>query len=667
MNKVFKRMLAKIVLFSSLFTTACGNKPSPSGGGDDDIPVVLENSVIELYIVYNGQKVTSGFIELDMSQKTANVSCSIKTVGSPKYTLSYTIDDTSVAEITQDGLITIKKVGETVLTAGAGGLSHSVVLIVGDKYAPQPAVYTITVEGGTANVSSMKAGGYVQLKADTDLFKATHKEFVGWQYFNKDTMEPLTDLWINGSVFRMPECNVLVKALTKAKLYKLNLVDAKIKSCVVEDENVTPEFVEGSDGLKTYSLPYNADVVVEANEESEGKMFVGFDVGSRNNRKGTLGETTYSLKMPDETYTIFAKFADTRDIKFGAVSALGVSGTSFENGNVDGAVDEDLQGFSGYSFNFSSSASVNKTELPGGNFTGCVDFSTLKRGSQTIRAIFKNHSDQSFGVEMFAEQYSTGALSGLVKIPAHGIVVRNFIASSGFHNPNFGLVLREKCSGGSNTKVKLDVAFATADTYPDGDPQFVVPEAQYVVLRQLSTGSDFPAGSGIRGDCFESGPEVASSPGQPITGSFGGRKNTNNLNGITNMLLRDDWIKYSSTASQYPYIYSYADNVPSYKDNKSVTVYFRVNNTSNNEGKFIFALGNSTSVNSDTTRVKAEITLQPQQVSIFGITYERTSETDELIISLTRPSRGTKTDFNIIVQMMYNNKIGCLDENIYKA
>ena len=145
MNKIFKRMLAHFVLFSSLFTTACGNKPS--SGGDDDIPVVLENSVIELYIVYNGQKVTSGFIELDMSQKTASVSCSIKTVGSPNYTLSYAIDDTSVAEITQDGLISIKKVGETVLTASAGGLSHSVVLIVGDKYAPQPAVYTITVEG----------------------------------------------------------------------------------------------------------------------------------------------------------------------------------------------------------------------------------------------------------------------------------------------------------------------------------------------------------------------------------------------------------------------------------------------------------------------------------------------------------------------------------------
>ena len=677
MNKSIKRFWASAAMsFFALSLAACTgngqnqNQPiddKPSQGDEDTPAIVVENLVLGVTLMYNNAKVTTGVIQLDVSQKSVNVSCDVKTVGNPSYTIEYSIENNELAEIDANGKITIKKAGETVLTATAGDVSHSVVLVIGDQYAPLANTYTVTVEGGFANVYQAKPGDHIYLKVDLDTLNAQHRDFIDWSYYNTDTNEELTDLWINGSIFRMPECNVTVRANTKVKLYKLGLVDASIIHCSTEEGTDIPEYIE-EDDAKVYSLPYAAEVTIKANAEKEGEMFVGFDVGSYNNRKGELGKDEYSFIMSDENFYIFAEYADIRNIPFGSASALSSSGIKITNGilNEETEADPDLRGYSGYRFTFNSSASP-VSDFPNGGFTSCGDFSTLKHGSQTIRTIYKNHSDQAFAVEMFAEQYGTIAASGTVAIPAHGVVVHQFIASAGFHNPSFGLVLRQGCTGGSDSSIPLDVVFVSGDTYPNGDPQFAVPEAEYVTLKQLGTGADFPAGSGIRGDCFESGPNAASSPGQPTTGSFGGRKNTNNQNGITNMLLRDGYMKYSSDPAQYPYIYSYANNVPDYDENDTVTVYFRVNNTSNNTGKFIFGVGNSTSVLTDSTRVSVEIELQPYETTIFGITYKRHSAEEQLIISLVRPKKGTYADFNIIIQMMYNNKIGCLDENIYKA
>lgn len=668
MKKTLKFLATMLFMASFGFSmAACGNNQSTDEGEGESR--LVENLVTEVTVVYNKKKLTSGLLELDLSQGSVTVSADVRTVGEPTYTVTYSVDDTSIVEITNRGVITIKKAGETVLTVTAGGKKHQVVIVVSDGYGGSSTLYSVTVEGGTASATSVKEGGHVQLRVDNEALAREHKEFVGWQYLNEATGEPIDDLWINGSVFRMPNYNVIVRAILQEKLYKLNLVDATIKTCTTGDGPVVPDYTE-EDGIRTYALPYNTEVTIKADQAAAGKMFVGFDVGARKNRLGDLGVEEYSFTMPGNTYSIFAMFSSTRKIEFTGYSALGVSGKAITDGvrkDEEEPVPE-LNGYSGYSFSFSSTKEATEEgSFPSGGFSGCKDFSTLKYGSQTIKAIYKNNSDQAFKVELYSEQYSTVVASGVVDIPAHGVVTAMHIAQTGFHNPNFGLVLREACHGGTDTTIPLDVVFVSADTYPDGDPMFAVPEAQYVTLKSLSNSADFPAGSGIRPDCFQCGPTAASTAGAPTSGSFGGRRNTNNNNGITHMVLRDSYITYSTDPSSYPYIYAEANNQPDFDENAEVTVFFRIMNTSNNTGTFVFGVGKSTSVLTDADKVTASIVLTPSQTIVFGITYVRKQASDKLVISLTRPTRGSKVDFNISVQMMYNNKIGCLDENIHSA
>lgn len=269
--------------------------------------------------------------------------------------------------------------------------------------------------------------------------------------------------------------------------------------------------------------------------------------------------------------------------------------------------------------------------------------------------------------------YSAVATTGVVEIAPGAVVEKKIVASAGFHNPSFGIVLSEALGGSSSDSVTFDVVLETADTFPTGDPQFRVPEAQYVQLQQRTTGDDYPANSGIRGDCYYCGSAeggiVSNTAGTSI---FGGRKNVNNQTGITALTTRTDYMSWNSGA---PFITAKISNLPAYDPaNPQITIYFRVVNTNANKGTCNFGVGYAEDPTNDSTRVSTpEFVLAGNQTALFGITITRTSDAP-LYITLIMPVNdkigsdiGGRYDFNFIIQMMYNNQISVPDENIYGA
>ena len=86
------------------------------------------------------------------------------------------------------------------------------------------------------------------------------------------------------------------------------------------------------------------------------------------------------------------------------------------------------------------------------------------------------------------------------------------------------------------------------------------------------------------------------------------------------------------------------------------------------EGKFIFALGVTSNPLKDGKAVKKEIDMKANDVYTFGLMLTR-EKADKLYVSIVKPSKGTGTisDFNIVIQMMYNNQLNVEADNIVGA
>lgn len=675
MKKAIGILMTVLLLISATAVLfACGapaEESDPPGARPE-----VRAEVTEVVITYDGKPVTGGVLSLDLSLKNITLSADVKTKGDAEYELSFTGDEPTVAEVTADGLVTLKGVGEVVICAAAGDKKHEIVLVIGDDFAPQPQTYTVTVEGGTANMSSAKVGEQVSLTPAVSEYASEHKSFVKWEYLNAETREPIEDMWINGNVFRMPGENILVRAVLEDKLYTLNLIGGTVSSATDGTDPVPYEGENNGDTV-VYRLPYDTQVTVTADEEEDGEMFVGWDYEMRKNRVGDPGQTEYQFSMPDRTLSVFGVFSETRHIVFGGNNVTD-DRQKITDGRInnEGEPDPALEGMDGYRYNFAANKAADEEGYAAENLTSTQDFSTLSRGSQSVKVRIANRSDQTLKLEMYAVSYSSVATSGVIEVAPEATTEKIFIAAAGFHNPSFSLVLRESLTGSSSEKVTFDIVYEAADTYPDGDPQFRVAEAQYArIVSRTPAAADYPAGSGIRGDCyiggsFDGGLDTSMGP----TGvQFGGRRNTNNEYGITNIVTRDAYIKWDRGT---PFLSAEFDNLPAYDPaSPNVTVYFRVINTNNNKGTFDFGLGLLEDPDGDDSRVHREVVLEAGQTLLFGIEFTRTSDAD-LYFTIEKPindSTGSATnssgryDHNIIIQMMYNNQIGVTDDNIVRA
>ena len=556
--------------------------------------------------------------------------------------------------------MTLKSAGETVITATAGNKSHSVVLLVSSGAT---STYAIAVEGGSASTDKAKAGDTVSLEVN-----ASKKQlFIGWKFFDADTDEQIDDIWVNGNTFRMPERNVIVKAEFDVKTYALKAANASIKSVINEDTEVT--IGRTVDGVTTYYVPADAEITLIRDNTPDGQTFVGWDYTTQGNRVDSAEAEEYSFTMPEEDLSVFAVFSDVKPLtfnSFGLAGASSVENTAIKNGVVgeSGVADIALRGMNGFSFNFlASSSGVQDTFKE--NVSGVNRFTTLGDGSQTIKILYRNHSNYELKLEFYASQYATIASTGVVTVPANSVVETVLVANYGFHNPSFGFSLRNAVGGSSSETVQLDMVWELANTYPYGDSSFDVLEAKYVELYSDPSASDYPANSGIRNNVYRTGPIAGEYGGSNVTnGSIGGRKNVNNERGMTYIHTRDN---YTDATGGTRYIYAKLANLPEYDpEDPTVTVYFRFINTNSSSYKLSFGLGKSTDVNNDASRVSYELDVDAYSTKLFGITINR-SEAEDLYFSIQILSSKANNEYNFALQMMYNNRMGVKPEDVAVA
>lgn len=668
MKNTLKKLIALVLLSTMLLgLVSCVQPGDMEYEGND--PTIVEpeakKEVTSVAIKYNNKTESDGYINVDLSAATIELTATVRVKNKCEYTLTFTSSNEGVAEITNDGKVTLKSAGETVITASAGNKSHSIVLIVADGAT---GVYAITVNGGSANLEKASAGDTVSLTADP----AKNERFVRWEFVNPDTSEVVDDLWVNGNDFRMPEHNLVVTAVYEERSFALRAVDSTVKSFSGNSSDITV----GStvDGVTTYYVPAGTSVTFSKREANEGEIFVGWDSVNQGNRKAGALDDEFTIEMPEEDTTVFAVYSSTKTLTFNSFGIYGASSakvTDIKDGalNVTPAegeeapvADASLQGLDGYRFSFSAD-SAGKTEEWKENVQGVNRFTTLGDGSQTIKIIYKNNSNYDVVVEFYASQYMTIATTGEVTVPANSVTEAVLVADYGFHNPSFGFTLRKAVGGLSSETVDLDMVWTLANTYPYGDASFDVVEAKYVELYSDPAASDFPANSGIRNNVYRTGPIAGEFGGANVTaGSIGGRKNVNNARGMTCVNTRD---KYTTTAGGTRYIYAKIANLPEFDpEDPTVTVYFRFINTNEYSYKLSFGLGKSTDVNNDASRVSYEVDVTPNSTSIFGITIDRESADEDIYFSIQMLDETAKNEYNFCVQMMYNNRIGAKPEDI---
>ena len=672
MKEYLKKIVALLLMATMISTLASCNPSNNNGNGQgsgDNItdnteneniqPPEPEKSVTSVVIKYNNIAENDGYISTDLSAGSIDITATVRVKNKCEYTLAYSSSNPDVAEVDASGKVTLKSAGETVITASAGDKSHSVVLFVSNGTA---GVYSVAVEGGVADVVNASEGAQVTLTVNAD----KRQLFKGWKFYDATTGEAIDDIWVNGNVFRMPAQNLVVKAEFDVKTYALRVVDATVIDVSNEDTAVTAG--PTIDGITTYYVPADANIVLMRNDEGAGETFVGWDYSNQGNRRLGADEKQFSITMPEADLSVFAVFSETKNLTFSSFKLNGTSNlitTAIKDGVVGEGetADADLNRMNGYRLSFSASSSGNTGYNE--NVSGVNRFTTLGDGSQTIKIIYKNNSDYAVTLEFFASQYTTIATTGAVEIPAHSVVETFMVANYGFHNPSFGFALRNAVGGSSTEVVDIDMVWELADTYPYGDTSFDVVGAEYVKLYSAPSAADYPANSGIRNNVYYTGPEAGEFGGANVTtGSIGGRKNVNNENGITYVHTRDN---YTSDKEGTRYIYAKLDNLPEYNpDDSTVTVYFRFINTNESSYTLSFGLGKSTDVNNDESRVSYDLVVEPNSIKLFGITIDR-DQADDIYFSIQILDKKGTNEYNFSVQMMYNNRMGVKPEDIVGA
>ena len=481
-SKVVATVLSVMMLVGTLPFAGC--TPTQPQGTIVEPPAPIY-SVQSVTLQYNNVSI-AGTLTADISAKQLQLNAVVQKDEQANGVVTYTSSDEGVATIANDGTVTLLSEGETVISAKAGDKSHTIVLIVNDDFSAKES-YTITVNGGTASLTEAAVGEYVTLSA----IIPEHKDFIRWNY-------DVRGLWTNGNVFKMPAQDIVITADYTDKLYTLNVIGAEV---TVDGEQLDGEIIGNSKNgteaeydIVSYGVAYGTEVKVEAIEEPEGKMFVGWDGGVINNRVGEMGDPEYTFEMPDETYTIWANFSNLTSKVLTASKPGDYWNTSagsklITNGVPEGeAEDPELGGLSGYRLTFTPGDSAT-SGYTNENITGSV-LDTIVEGTNTMKAVFKNHGDHDVTLELFASFYGNICTSGEVTIPANSTVTKFFTGGLGINNPWMGVALRKEIEG-SGASFNVDMVLGSAPMYPEGDPLLSVTGKAELVQLDSSTDTKY--------------------------------------------------------------------------------------------------------------------------------------------------------------------------------
>ena len=460
-SKVIFAVLSLMMILCTLLLVGCQPDTPKEQQLQPPAPIYKVHSVT---IKFNDETV-EGTLSADINSKELQLTATVKKDAKADGTVTFTSNNNSVATVDQNGKVTLIKKGEAVITATAGGKTHTIVLIVKDDFSTKE-YYTITVNGGTSSVSKAAPGEYVTLSA----IIPEHKDFQRWNYSVRGVIT-------NGNVFKMPAEDIVITADYADKLYKLNLVG--VESAFADGESIEGEIVgntkHGTNSkydIVSYGVKYGTEITVKAYADSDGQIFVGWDSGVVNNRVGEMGVPELTFEMPGESHTVWANYSALKATIFTASKPNnywdeGKGSKKITEGAPAGeAQDPDLEGLSGYRLTFSAGQTASfeyKENIPG----SVLD--TIDEGTNTMKAIFKNHGDYDVTLELYVTFYGNIATSGNVTIPAHSTVTKYFTGGLGIYNPYMGVALRENIESGSGT-FNVDMVLGSAPMYPDGDP-----------------------------------------------------------------------------------------------------------------------------------------------------------------------------------------------------
>lgn len=634
-NKWLALAMSAVLAIGALPLVGCSEIPVIGGlfgqGQEQDKvdPPAAVQKVYSVTMQYNGKRIDGGVLSVDLSAGTIQLTADVLKDDGADGTLTFTSSDESVATVdAASGLVTLKASGETIINATAGEKTHSIVLSVSADDTGE--TYSITVNGGSADVTGARAGDYVVL----DVAIPEHKEFVRWNF-------PESVEWINGNMFRMPEANVEISAEFTDMLYTLNLIGATV---VQADTTKNPEYTSGGYSeteaskhteeyeINVYKLRYDATIEVEAIDAPDGKIFVGWDYGSTNNRAGEAGVSEYSFTMPGSTLTVWGIFSESNKV-FTANAIQGYTTSIITDGAPAGDFqDYDLEGMSGYRITMAG----NKGGVKGySNENICgSQLDTTKTGTQLVKTIFKNHhATQAVTVETYLTYYGNLATSGNVTIGPGETKTVYWEAGLGINNPWMGFELRSDL--GTNSNVVLDMVCSMAPMYPKGDKLLSVSgKAEYVKLGGY-TATNWPREKILNNDV---GTTTVAVYGGNFDGSIG-------------------------------YLTSPISNVPKYDENNAtMTIYGKViNNVTNNENptntlKFVVSTSDNPTDAASIVAEKEIVIEKIGDVILFKLEIPRTADDGGRyyfsIVKSKIDSNANLFGHNFCVQLTYNNVMG---------
>lgn len=616
---------------------------TPGVPGEPVTPPAAEYQVYFVSLQHNGADV-DGQLAVDLSMGTVALTADVlKDYGSTA-TVAYSSSDSSVATIAQDGTVTLVSTGETIISATVGDKSHSIVLVVGSTASV--GTYPVTVTGGVAKnqdgqvVTQAREGDYLTLVPSMP----EHKDFVQWN-FDDD------DLWINGNVIKMPAQTLTVSAEYTDTLYKLNLMGAKVAKANLT-ENPEGEFKGGSSVETTeyeYEFAYGTTLKIKANDVDNNKMFVGWDLNAENNRVGKAGVTEYTFEMKGEETTLTAIYGATeKNILPGAnVDGSGKPTSKFNDsesitskkitaGVIEGATteDADLQGLYGYSLaikgnvlgSTSSPENIQKSDL-----NTFVDLEP-----RTVKVIMKNRGAYAVTVELGYSYFGNMGSTGVVTVPAGGVVTSVFEANMGLNDCSWFFAVREAIGASESDIIDLDVVAAAAQTYPHGYPLLKGGKnAQYVNFSGVITRS---------------------------TGwKNGGNQKLYNQYGAQLFVSRASNMSATSATA-----YAKISNLPAYDaSNPTTTIYVQVfslvNDSDNPKNKMTIAVSTSNDGLSTTVLplASAEVNItQPNQIILIKLEVPRTASQTTLYVNFVKNVKEEGQQYNFLAQFAYNNVFG---------
>lgn len=276
-----KRTKKVLMFVLALASVACTSLALASCGTPVEPPVAVAK-VYSVTLQHDSTNV-NGVLSVDLSVGTVQLSAVvIKDEGAPA-TVVYTSSDPSVAEVDENGLITLNATGETVITATVGDLKHEIVLTVSNTMSVSG--YAITVNGGVADLTEAQAGEMVVL---TPVIPED-KEFSHWTWDEKI-------LQMSGNIFTMPDSAVTITANFVDKLASLSVASAPDNNAMAKGAKLN------TDGLQIFA---HAAISGEEWNVTKQCTFSEYTGGNTVTASYTLGEVTKTVDIEVKEVTSY--------------------------------------------------------------------------------------------------------------------------------------------------------------------------------------------------------------------------------------------------------------------------------------------------------------------------------------------------------------------------